>query len=344
MAIALADIAHIVNGSLTGDGHTPITGVGSVEHVREGEITFIDSPERLAEVDTSAAAAFIAPPNAPRGQKPMIVTEDPRLAFSKVLELFAPEPNVCEGVHPTAVLGEDVELGDGVSVGAHAVVGDRTKLGDGVIVYPLAYIGHDVEIGEDSIIYPQVYIGDRCSLGARVGVHAGTSIGGDGFGYAPESGGHRKIPQIGTVIIADDVEIGANATIDRATVGATKIGAGTKIDDHVHVAHNVQIGVDGMLCGQVGISGSATIGDRVILAGQVGVNDHIEISSDCVVGGQAGVFGNLEKPGYYSGYPAKPHNHSLRVLAATQKLPALQRRVRELEKLVEKITAELPEA
>ncbi len=340
MTIALADIANIVNGSLTGDGQISITGVSSLDQAREGEITFVDSPERMEEAATSPAAAFIAPSNAPRGSKPMILTEDPRLAFSKVLEIFAPKPNVCEGVHPRAIVGENVTLGENVSVGANAYVGDNTKLADGVIVYPNAYVGDSVEIGEDSIIYPQVFIGDRCILGKRVGIHAGSSIGGDGFGYVQDDGAHRKIPQIGNVIVGDDVEIGANATVDRATVGATMIGDCTKVDDHVHIAHNVIIGKGCLICGQVGISGSATIGDRVVMAGQVGVNDHIAIGSDIIVGGQAGVFSDLPEPGYYSGYPAKPHNHSLRVLAATQKLPALQRRVKDLERKLKKLDAE----
>jgi UDP-3-O-[3-hydroxymyristoyl] glucosamine N-acyltransferase len=208
-------------------------------------------------------------------------------------------------------------------------------LGDRVIVYPTAYVGDNVTLGADTIICPQAYVGDRCAFGERVVIHPGASVGGDGFGYAQEGGKHRKIPQIGTVILGDDVEIGANSTVDRATLGATKIGRGTKVDDHVHIAHNVVVGEDCLLCGQVGISGSATVGDRVIMAGQVGVNDHITIGSDIIIGGQAGVFSDLPEPGYYSGYPAKPHNHSLRVLAATQKLPEMARRIRALERLLE---------
>jgi UDP-3-O-[3-hydroxymyristoyl] glucosamine N-acyltransferase len=334
MTVALSEIAAIVNGSLTGDGRIVISGAGSLEYAQAGDITYIDRPELLPMADTSPAAALIAPKNAPRGQKPMILTEDPRLAFSKVLEIFAPRPNVHAGVHPTAVVAASAKLGQSVSVGAGAYVGEGTVLADRAIVYPLAYIGDNVTIGEDSVIYPHVYVGDRVTLGARVMIHAGASIGGDGFGYIQENGRQRKIPQIGTVIVGDDVEIGANATVDRATVSATQIGRGTKIDDHVHVAHNVVIGEDCLICGQVGISGSARIGNRVVMAGQVGVNDHITIGDDIVIGGQAGVFSDLPAPGYYSGYPAKPHNHSLRVLAATQKLPEALRRLKALEGLV----------
>ncbi|MGQ9733175.1 MAG: UDP-3-O-(3-hydroxymyristoyl)glucosamine N-acyltransferase [Candidatus Zipacnadales bacterium] len=334
MAIELADIAVMVNGNLAGDGRIHITGAGSIETAREGEIAFIDRPELLAIAEKSPAAALIAPANAPRGRKPMILTEDPRLAFSKVLELFAPKPYVYPGIHPRAILGEGVKLGTDVSIGASAYVGSHTTLGDRVIIYPMAYIGEGVTIGDDTVIHPLAFIGDRCHLGSRVNIHPGASIGGDGFGYVQEGGRHRKIPQIGNVIVGDDVEIGANSTVDRATVGATRIGRGTKIDDQVHIAHNVVIGEDCLICGQVGISGSAQIGDRVIMAGQVGVNDHIKIGSDIVIGGQAGIFSDLPEPGYYSGYPARPHNHSLRVLAATQKLPELVKRLRELEKLI----------
>ena len=342
MAIPLADIAAIVNGNLTGDGHTLIVGVGSLDTAREGEITFIDKPELLSVADTSPAAAFIAPSNAPRGRKPMILTEDPRLAFSKVLEIFAPKPRVYPGVHPLAVVGENVKLGEGVSVGAHAYVGNGTILGDRAIVHPMAYVGDNVTLGADTTVWPQAFVGDRCTFGERVVVHPGASVGGDGFGYVQENGKHRKIPQIGTVILGDDVEIGANSTVDRATLGATRIGRGTKVDDHVHIAHNVVVGEDCLLCGQVGISGSATVGDRVIMAGQVGVNDHITIGSDIIIGGQAGVFSDLPEPGYYSGYPAKPHNHSLRVLAATQKLPDMAKRLKSVERLLEELQSERP--
>jgi UDP-3-O-[3-hydroxymyristoyl] glucosamine N-acyltransferase len=331
----------MVDGSLAGDGRTPIIGVGSLETAREGEITFIDKAELLSVADTSRAAALIAPSNAPHGRKPMVLTEDPRLAFSKVLAFFAPQPNVFDGVHPRAIVADDVGSGTGVSVGVGAYVGFGSVLGDNAIVHPLAYVGDGVVVGAGSVIHPQSFIGDRCVLGERVVVHAGASIGGDGFGYVQENGRHRKIPQIGAVIIGDDVEIGANATVDRATIGATRIGRGTKIDDQVHIAHNVVIGQDCLICGQVGISGSAEIGDRVIMAGQVGVNDHIRIADDVVIGGQAGVFSDITEPGYYSGYPAKPHNASLRVLAATQKLPDLQKRVRAVEKLLEDLRAQV---
>ncbi|MBM3501155.1 MAG: hypothetical protein FJX74_21085, partial [Armatimonadetes bacterium] len=185
MAIPLADIAAIVDGNLTGDGHTLIVGVGSLDSAREGEITFIDKAELLPKADTSPAAAFIAPANAPRGRKPMILTEDPRLAFSKVLEIFAPKPNVYPGVHPLAVVGEDVRLGKGVSVGAHAYVGGGSVLADGVIVHPTAYVGDHVTLGTATIIWPQAFVGDRCAFGERVVIHPGASVGADGFGYAP---------------------------------------------------------------------------------------------------------------------------------------------------------------
>ena len=333
MAIALGQLAQIVDGRLVGDHGLPISGAGTLDQAQDGEITFIDRPELLSKGEASQASALIVPTGAGRTKKPHIVTEDPRLAFSKVLEIFAPKPRLYPGVHPTAVVGTNVRLGESVSIGAHAFVGDSTVLGDRAAIYPLAYVGHDCTVGTDSVVYPQTFIGDRVVLGERVTVHAGASIGGDGFGYvADRNGRQRKIPQIGTVIVGDDVEIGACATVDRATVSATTIGRGTKIDDQVHIAHNVSIGEDCLICGQVGISGSAIIGNRVVLAGQVGINDHIAIGNDIVIGGQAGVFSDLTEPGYYSGYPARPHGGALRVLAATQKLPEFEKRVRQLER------------
>jgi len=342
MAIALGQLAQLVEGQLVGDHGVPISGAGTLEQAQDGQIAFIDRPELLDKAEASQASALIVPRGAGRTKKPHIVTEDPRLAFSKVLEIFAPQPRLYAGVHPTAVVGSNVRLGEGVSVGAHAFVGDNVILGDRAAIYPLAYVGHDCTVGADTAVYPQTFIGDRVVLGDRVIVHAGASIGGDGFGYVAEANGRqRKIPQIGTVIIGDDVEIGACATVDRATVSATLIGRGTKIDDQVHVAHNVTIGEDCLICGQVGISGSATIGDRVVMAGQVGINDHISIASDVVIGGQAGVFSDLSEPGYYSGYPARPHGSALRVLAATQKLPEFEKRVRQLERELRELREEV---
>lgn len=332
-AIPLSKLAALVDGHIEGDEVT-ITGVNTIDAAVDGQIAFVDRAELLAEGERSAAAALIVSPGAKTSAKPIIVTEDPRLAFSKVLEFFAPERRVCQGVHPTAVLGHNVKLGANVSVGAHAVIGDNVIIEDDSVIHPLAYVGHEVTIGVNTEIHPQVYVGERVSIGSNCIIHAGAVIGCDGFGYLQQRDGHRKIPQIGTVIVEDDVEIGANSTIDRATIAATIIGAGTKIDDAVHIAHNCVIGRNCLFAGQVGIAGSTEVGDYVIMGGQVGVNDHVRICGQTIVAAQSGVFSDIDEPGTYSGYPARAHRNQLRVLAATQKLPDVLKTIQELKQRI----------
>jgi UDP-3-O-[3-hydroxymyristoyl] glucosamine N-acyltransferase len=331
-AYPLGQLAVLIEGEVIGDSGLTITGASSLEDAQVGHISYVAGPEALPRGEQSEASALIVTPATLTATKPVIVTEDPRLAFSKVLELFAPERRLPIGLDPTAHLGANAHLGQRVAIGAGAFIGDNVVIGDDVIIHPLAYVGHEVTIGDGTELHPQTYIGDRVTLGKRVLVHAGTAIGGDGFGYLQTDAGHRKIPQIGTVILEDDVEIGANSTVDRATVTATRIGRGSKIDDHVHIAHNVIIGEHCLLCGQVGISGSVVIGNFVVLAGQVGVSDHVHIADKVVISGGAKVWGNICEPGIYSGTPARPHQSAFRVTAVQQKLPDMLKRLRELEK------------
>jgi len=333
----LAELAECIEGELRGDGEITITGVGHIEDADPGEITFADGPQLQPLCNTSRASALIVPPDVVVTDKPFIVTEDPRLAFSKVLALFAPDRRPAPGVHATAVLGENVSLGRGVSVGAHCYIGDGAIIGDNTVVHPLAYIGAETLIGADCEIHPQVYVGARVQIGDRVTIHAGAAVGADGFGYLQTEYGHRKIPQIGTVIVEDDVEIGANSTVDRATVNATRVGAGTKIDDQVHVAHNVVMGRNCLLCGQVGIAGSVTIGDNVVMGGQAGINDHVTIGNNVILAAQTGVIGDIAEEGIYSGYPSRPHHQQLRAAAHTLRLPELVKRIKELEGIVEEL-------
>jgi UDP-3-O-[3-hydroxymyristoyl] glucosamine N-acyltransferase len=329
-AISISQLAALINGESFGEEVT-ITGVNTVHEANNGDIAFVDNLELLPVGEQSDAAALIVSPRARTEAKPIIVTEDPRLAFSRVLEIFAPERRVYPGVHPTAVLGSNVTIEEGVSIGAHTVVGDNVTISQGSILHPLVYVGHDASIGSQVEIFPQVYVGERVSIGNRCIIHAGAVIGSDGFGFLQQPNGHKKIPQIGCVIIEDDVEIGANSTVDRATISATIIGSGTKIDDSVHIAHNCVIGRNCLFAGQVGIAGSTRIGDNVIMGGQAGVNDHVQVCDNVMVGAQAGIFSDIDEPGIYSGYPARSHRLQMRVLAGTQRLPELLRKVRELE-------------
>jgi len=337
----LAEIARLISGEVIGDADITITGVAALEDAGESDLAYIERTDLLAVGEESRAAALIVPPDARTKRKPLIVTEDPKLAFSRVLELFAPEPSIPVGVHPTAVLADSVRLGQDVAIGPYAVVEEGVRLGHDVVLYPFVFIGRDADIGDGTVVYPHVFIGERVNVGRRCILHAGCAVGADGFGFLPTAQGLRKIPQIGTVVVEDDVEIGANSTVDRATVSTTRIGAGTKIDDQVHIAHNCVIGRNCILCGQVGIAGSTTIGNNCVLGGQVGVNDHVHVGDNITIGAKSGVYGSLTEAGVYSGVPARPHNQQLRVMVMTQKLPELVRQVRELSEQVDELNRRL---
>jgi len=332
----LSKLAMLIEGKAKGTEVT-ITGVGTLEDASPGEIIFVEKEYLLPIGEESQAAALIVPPRTQTNRKPIIITEDPRLAFSRVLEIFAPVPRRYPGVHPTAVVDDNCSIGKNVSIGAYAFIGQNTILEDNITIYPLAYVGDDVIISSGTTIHPQTYIGDRVVIGANCIIHASASIGADGFGFAPTAEGHHKILQIGTVIIEDDVEIGANTTVDRATVTATRIGAGTKIDDGVHVAHNVILGKNCLLAGQVGIAGSTIIGDNVIMGGQAGINDHIKITDNVTIGGRAAVISDINEPGVYSGYPACKHAQSMRVFASQRRLPELMRQVQAMQKRIDEL-------
>ena len=336
----LSELAELLEGTAYGDDVT-ITGVGTLEQAAPGQIVFVANSALLERGEQSPASALIVPADVTRGSKPFIVTEDPRLAFSKALEIFAPVQRRYPGIHPSAVVEEGVSLGDDVSIGANAFVGQNAIIGSGVTLHPLSYVGHETSIGDGTTIYPQAFVGDRVMIGSRCIIHAGAAVGADGFGYVQTPHGHKKILQIGTVIIGDDVEIGAHVTVDRATVTATVIGSGTKVDDGVHVAHNVVLGQHCMLCGQVGIAGSAKIGDWVVMGGQAGINPHVNVCSQTVVGGGAAVISDIDTPGVYSGQPAQHHGSAMRQQAALRRLPDLLKQVKRLERQVADLTARL---
>jgi UDP-3-O-[3-hydroxymyristoyl] glucosamine N-acyltransferase len=333
-AYQLSELAELVDGTLEGDDTIEITGAGTLEHARHGEIAFVESAELLPRGEDSQASALIVPHDITACRKPLIRAANPRFAFGKVLAAFSERTRPEPGVHPSAVVGQNVHLGDRVSVGALAVVSDGVIIGDGTAIHAQAYIGEHARIGRHCEVFPQAVLYDRVEIGDRVVIHASSVIGADGFGYTPEDGRHVRMPQIGNVIIEDDVEIGANTCIDRATIAATRIGAGTKIDNLVHIAHNCVIGKHCLLCAQVGISGSTTVGDSVIMGGQVGVNDHVSIGEGAVFGGQSGVISDVEPGQFYSGYPARPHAQAMRMYAAMRRLPQLEKRVRQLEQLL----------
>ncbi|KJS32099.1 MAG: UDP-3-O-(3-hydroxymyristoyl) glucosamine N-acyltransferase [Desulfatitalea sp. BRH_c12] len=333
MSISLAHIAQWVNGQIIGDPDCLIEGAGPISSATERQITFAEKGPGLKRVGSCRAAAVIVPRTyTDPALKNGIQVENPRLAFAVVLEKLYPARRPSPGIHPSAVLGEGCQLGKNTSVGAGAVLGDRVVLGDNVILHPLVVIGDDVVIGNDTNIYPHVSVLERCIVGKRVIIHAGTVIGSDGYGFVQDAGRHHKIPQIGIVQIDDDVEIGANNTIDRASFDRTWVQSGVKTDNQVHIAHNVVVGEHTLLVAQVGIAGSTTIGHHAILAGQAGISGHISIGNGAVVGPQTGVGKSVpDKQVVSSGLVAMPHLTWLRLQQVIPNLPDLFKQVRYLE-------------
>src|SRR3989338_8654026 len=303
----LKEIAELIDGEVIGNGSTVITGVSGIKEAGEGDITFVANPKYFPLIEKTGASAIITSRDVKSSPKPIIRTDNPSLAFAKVISFTAPgESKHPKGLHPTAILGKDVSLGSDVAIGPYVAVEDNVSIGDKAIIYAGCFIGHHTKIGSDTLIYANVSIRERITIGNRVIIHSGTVIGSDGFGFAAIEGLHHKIPQVGTVEIGDDVEICANVTIDRARFDKTIIGSGTKIDNLVQIAHNVVIGENSIIVAQAGISGSTNIGKGVTLAGQVGVVGHITIGDNAIVMAQAGVSKSVPAETTVWGYPAKP--------------------------------------
>ena len=331
----LQAIASALEGELCGDGEIEITGVAPLDAAGPGHLTFLANQRYRDQVAASGASAILIAPGEELPDRPAILVPNPYLAFARALRLFHPAPEFAPGAHPSAVVDETAELGPGASIGALAVVGARCKLGRNVVVHPGAVLYPDVEVGDDSIVHAKCVVREGCKLGARVVLQPGAVVGGDGFGYAPDEKGHyHPIPQVGIVELADEVELGANATIDRAAMGATKIGAGTKIDNLVMVAHNCQVGAHTVMAAQAGVSGSTKVGNHVMLGGQVGAAGHIEIGDRVIATAQTGIPSSIESGRMVSGSPATDNRAWLRISAALKKLPELTKRVRKLEGLL----------
>jgi UDP-3-O-[3-hydroxymyristoyl] glucosamine N-acyltransferase len=340
-SLTLAELAEALGAELLGDGGVMISGAGGLEDAAEGDLVRVDSTRFLPAALASPAAALLVGPGQDPEDRPALRVPDPRAAFARALELFYPARWPPPGIDPTARLGPDVSLGEGCSVGAYVVIGARVSLGAGVILYPFVSVGDDVEIGQGSVLFPSVTLYDRVCLGRRVRVHSGTVIGADGFGYVVDQGAVRKVPQVGTVVIEDDVEIGASAGIDRAMTGETRIGAGTKIDNMVQVGHNVRVGRSCLIAAHVGIAGSCVIEDGVVIGGMAGLKDHVRIGRGAVIGAQSGVWGDVPAGTVVSGDPARPHRENLRLRAETGRLHDTARRMRELEQRLQEVEARL---
>lgn len=343
MKVNLKELARLVNGKVIGDGETVVTGVAGITDAKKGDITFVAHPKYTEKiVQTSASAILLDKPHE-KCSIPIVLVENPKYAFSCIISHFHVKPYSPKGVNPKAVIGKAVTLGQDVSIHPLAVIEDRAKIGKRVTIYPGVYVGEDSEIGDDCVIYPNVTIMSKISIGKRVIIHSGTVIGSDGYGYVPYKKKHHKIPQVGEVLIEDDVEIGSNVSIDRATMGKTIIKRGTKIDNLVQIAHNVKIGENCIIVAQVGIAGSSELGDSVTLAGQVGVVDNVKVGDNSLVGAQTGVFKDIEPNQQVFGNPFMPYGKFIRTYAIISRLPELRKqlidceeRLSELEKQTSK--------
>jgi UDP-3-O-[3-hydroxymyristoyl] glucosamine N-acyltransferase len=340
--MTLAELAAALECRLDGDGAIEITGVSDLTHAQPGDLSFFGSARYRALADRSHASALIVGEDTALDGRPLLRAQRPYWSFARALELFYPPARPAAGVSPlaavdgTADVAGDAYVGPFVSVGAHARIGPRS------LVHSHVSIGADTSVGADCVLFSHVAVRERVVIGNRVVVHNGAVIGSDGFGFTPgPDGRHYKIPQVGTVVIEDDVEIGANTTIDRASVGETRIGAGTKIDNLVQVGHSVCIGRDVLLAAQVGISGSTTLEDRVTLGGQVGVQGHITIGEGVVAAGQSGVTNSVEPGRFLTGYPAIDNRQWRKASVIFARLPELRQQLVTLQQRLDALEAKL---
>jgi UDP-3-O-[3-hydroxymyristoyl] glucosamine N-acyltransferase len=330
--LTVRELAEALGCPFQGDGSVVLTGVAGLDKAGPGELSFLAHPRHRSRFETTRAAAVILSPEIPWERTPTLRAENPRLAFARAAAFFArpvrPEP----GIHPTAVVSASARVGTGVSIGALCWVGDRAEIGDRTVLFPLVSVYPDARIGRDALLHSQVTVREGCSIGNNVILHAGVVIGSDGFAYvkAPD-GSQVKVPQLGTVRIEDDVEIGANSTVDRAALGETVVGRGTKIDNLVMVAHNVEIGTNAILIAQTGIAGSSKLGNNVVTGGQVGLADHVTVGDNVSIAAQSGVVRDIPAGSVVGGSPHLEIREWIRISALLRRLPDLVQDVQRLK-------------
>jgi UDP-3-O-[3-hydroxymyristoyl] glucosamine N-acyltransferase len=340
----VAELALHVGGRVSGDGQLVIRRVAGLESARPGELSFVEDLKLLDAARQSRASCLLVPEAAPELEGTCLIrVARPKLAFALIAEILHPPKRVPASIHPTAIIAESAQVGEGVYIGAHVSIGERASVGEGTQLYHGTCVGDDVSIGRDCIIHPNVVLYDGISLGNRVILHACVVIGADGFGYVPDENNVRhKFPQIGTVIIEDEVEIGAATCIDRGALGETRIGRATKIDNLVQIAHNVQIGARVVIAAQTGISGSTVIEDDALIGGQVGMGDHARVQSGAIIGSKAGILpGKIVRAGVWWGIPVQPLEDYKRLNAHMNRLPQLREEVKELRRKIAELEARI---
>jgi UDP-3-O-[3-hydroxymyristoyl] glucosamine N-acyltransferase len=337
----LGQLAEVLDAKLAGDPARVVTGVATLDAASASDISFLTDPRYEAAARGSRAGAFIAPVGTRGLPAPVLECHSPQRALSELLALFHPTLAATPGVDATAVVAASAEVDPSAAIGPLTVVEAGARIAARVRVHALAYVGPGVEIGEDSVIYPLAVLRDGVRCGRRVIVHPGAVLGADGFGYTRDGTTYRKIPQVGGVLIEDDVEIGANSTVDRATLGATVVRRGTKIDNLVQVAHNVEIGEDSIIAAQTGIAGSSRIGRDVMLGGQVGVADHISVGDGAMLSAQAGVAQDVPAGAKFAGTWGRPIFQARRIWVAQAELPDMVARMKKLERRVADLEARL---
>ena len=332
MSFTTEQIAKLIGGQVVGDANAVLNNFTTIENAQPGDLTFAENEEFFSRAEQSAATAIIADKRFSSARKTLIQVPNARVGFARAMELFFPEKKLPAGIHPTAVVAATAEIDAGVHIGPHCVIGERVKIGARSVLQAGNYVGDGSKLGEDVNLFPNVTVYPRGEIGHRVRIHANSVIGSDGFGYVQDGPIHRKVPQIGNVVIGDDVEIGAGVTIDRGALGSTVIGKGTKIDNLVQIAHNVQIGEGCLLVAQVGIAGSSRLGNYVVLAGQVGIAGHLKIGNQVIVGAKSGVMHDIPDGQKWLWMPAQPDRDVKRQIVALQQLPELIKRVAKLER------------
>lgn len=335
----LAEVGEAVGARVTDQPDLVVTGASGLEQAGPGDLTYVEGDRFIKAAAASRAAAFVVGHPITELTRPQLVVANPKYAFTRIVSRFFLPPYQARGIVEPVSKGAEVEIGPEASIGPFVTLGNRVKLGARVTLFPGVFIGDDSVVGDDTVLHPNVTIREGCTVGRRVIIHSGTVVGSDGFGYVFHEGRHHKIPQVGGVTIEDDVELGANVTVDRATFGQTVIKQGVKVDNLVQIAHNVTIGEHTILVAQVGIAGSSTVGRYVMVGGQAGLSDHIEVGDRVMIAARSGVNRSLTSGQIVSGAPVMPHETAIKVQAVVPRLPELRQQIRDMERRLRSLEA-----